>query len=98
MRRRTRSRSPVRSETASLALPLRHLADGCDDVGISGAPADIAAHPLGDFGIGQGGCGRDIRRRIAGPARPVFGDERDSGADLTGCAVPALKSIMAHES
>src|SRR5262245_12114963 len=98
MRRRTRSRSPVRSETASLTVPLGHFADGCDDVGIGGAPADVAAHPFGDFGIGQGRRGRDIRRRVARPACLVFGEERDGRANLAGRAVPALESIMAHES
>src|SRR2546427_595114 len=42
MRRRTRFRSPVRSGTASLTAPLGHLADGGNDVGIRGAPADVA--------------------------------------------------------
>src|SRR5262249_42611323 len=97
MRRRMRSCLPVRSGTASLAPPLGHLADGCDDVGVSGAPADIAAHPLGDLGIGQDGRSRNIRRRIAGPTLSVFGDERDGGAELAGRTVPALESVMAHE-
>src|SRR5262252_8645602 len=98
MRRRTRSRSPVRSETASLTVPLGHFADGCDDVGIGGAPADVAAHPFGDFGIGQGRSGCDIRRRVARPACLVFGEERDGRTNLAGRAVPALESIMAYES
>src|SRR5262249_13108071 len=97
MRRRRRSRPPVRSGTASLTVPLGHFADGCNDVGVSGAPADVAAHALGDFGMGQGRRGRDIRCRIAGPPRLVFGKERDGGADLAGRAVPALEPIMAHE-
>src|SRR5262245_5707431 len=98
MRRRTRSRSPGRSGTASLTIPLGHVADGCDDVGISGAPADVAAHPLGDFGIGQGRRGRDIRRDVAWPACPVLGEHGHGGADLAGRAISALQSIMAHES
>src|SRR5215470_15556560 len=98
MRRRRRRPSPGRSGTASLRVPLGHFADGGNDVGVSGAPADVAAHPFGDFGMGQGRRGRDLRRRIAGPAGPLFGEERDGGADLAGRAVPALEPVMAHES
>src|SRR5919201_6918436 len=97
MRRRMRSRSPVRSGTVSLTVPLAHLADGGNDVRVSGAPADVAAHPLGDLGIGQRRRGFDIRRDIAGPARIVFGEQRDGGADLPGGAVAALESIMTYE-
>src|SRR6516225_8919076 len=92
-----RSRLPARSGTDSLTALLGHFANSCDDVRVSGAPTDVAAHPLGDFGIGQSRCGRDIRRRIAGPAGSVFVEERDGGADLPGCAVAALKSVMPHE-
>src|SRR5919197_6726084 len=97
MRRRTRSRSPVRTGTASLTAPLAHLADGGNDVGVSGTSADVAAHPLGDLGMGQRRRGRDIRRHVAGPARVVFGQERDGGADLAGGTVAALEAIMAHK-
>ena len=43
------------------ALP-RGVADRRDDVGIGAAAADIAAHPLADFGIGAGVALLDQRR------------------------------------
>src|SRR6267142_1922170 len=97
MRRRTRYRSPDCSGTVSLAIPFGDFADGGDDVGVSGAAANIAAHAFGDFGIGEGRHGGDIHRRPAWPARLVLGDECDSRADLAGRAVPALESVMTDE-
>src|SRR5713101_102312 len=97
MRKLTRCCRPVRSGTASSAASLGHLTDGGNNVGISGAPADIAAHTLRNLRIGQSWRGRDVRRRIAWPARLVFSQQRDRRANLTGGAIPALQSIMAHK-
>src|SRR5207247_7828488 len=47
--------------------------------------------------VGQNRRGRDVRGRIAWPARLVFSQHRDSGANLTGSAIAALQSIMAHK-
>src|SRR5271155_3207262 len=97
MRKQTRGCQPVRSGTASCAASLGHLTDGGNNVWISGAPADIAAHTLRDLRIGQNRRGCDIRRRIAWPARLVFSQQRDRRANLTGGAIPALQSIMMHK-
>src|SRR6476620_8008711 len=97
MHKRTRGCRPVRSGTASSAASLGYVTDGGNNVGISGAPADIAAHTLRDLRIGQNRRGRDVRRRIAWPARLVFSQQRDRRANLAGGAIPALQSIMAHE-
>src|SRR5258707_7429053 len=97
MRKQTRRYWPVRSGTASCASSLGHLTDGGNNVGVSGAPADIAAHALRDLRVGQTRCGRDVRRRIARPARLVFSQQRDRRANLTGGAISALQSIMVHK-
>src|SRR5947209_12787606 len=97
MRRRMRRRWLVHSGTVSCEASLGHLTDGGNDVGISGAPADIAAHALRDLSVGQSWRGRDISRRIAWPARLMLRQQRDRGANLTGSAVAALQSIMAHK-
>src|SRR5271165_2734836 len=97
MRRRMRRRSLVHSGTVSCAASLGHLTDGGNDVGISGAPANIAAHTLRDLSVGQSRDGRDVRRRIAWPARLVLRQQRDGGANLTGSAITALQSVMADK-
>src|ERR1700731_2123652 len=97
MRRRMLSRWPVRSGRASCAASVGYVADRRDDVGVGGAPADVAAHPLGDLDIREGWRGRDVRGHMAWPTRLVFRQQRDRRADLTGRAIPALQSIVAHE-
>src|SRR3982074_848703 len=97
MRRQTRGCGPVRSGTASSAASLGHITDGGNNVGINGAPADIAAPPLRDLHIGENWRGRDVRRRIAWPTCLVFSQQRDRRANLTGGAIPTLQSIMANK-
>src|SRR3984893_4604807 len=97
MRRRMRRRWLVHSETGSWAASLRHLADGGNDVWVSGAPADIAAHALRDLRIGQSWRCRDVSRRITWPACLVLGQHRDRRANLTRGAIAALQSVMAHK-
>src|SRR3984893_1515314 len=97
MRKQTRSYLPVRSGTTSSAASLGDVTDGGNNVWISGAPADIAAHTLRDLRVGQSWRGRDVRRRIAWPARLVFSQQRDRRANLTGGAIPALQTIMAYK-
>src|ERR1700675_4891370 len=98
MRKQTPRWRPVRSGTASCAPPLGRVTDGGNNVGVSGTPADIAAHALRDLRVGQNRRGRDVRRRIARPARVVFSQQRDRRANLAGGAISALQSIMAHKS
>src|ERR1700730_12435235 len=97
MRRRMRRRWLVHSETGSWAASLGHLTVGGNNVRVSGAPADIAAHTLRDLRIGQSRRCRDVSRRIAWPACLVLGQHRDRRANLTGGAIAALQSIMAHK-
>jgi len=97
MRKRTRRCQPVRSGTASCPASLGYVTDGGNDVGIRRAPADIAAHSFRDFRIGESWRRRDVRRRVAWPARLVFRQQRNRRANLTGGAISALKSVVAHK-
>lgn len=77
---------------------LRDAADGRDDIGIGGAPTDVAAHPLADLLIGQ----RDPRRGhvsggVAGPARLHLGKHADGRTDLAGSAVATLEAVTLDE-
>ena len=69
------------------------------DPWIRAAAADIAAHALANFIRVQIGCAdfSQISGDIAGVAAPGFLQERDGGADLSGRAVTALKSIVLQE-
>src|SRR2546421_11168056 len=58
------------------------LADGSADVGISGAAAEVAAHPLADL-------------RVAGGVS--FFKQSNRRHDLTGRAIAALEGIMGKE-
>src|SRR4051794_21726907 len=58
------------------------LADGSADVGISGAAAEVAAHPLADL-------------LVAGSVS--FFKQSDRGHDLTRRAIAALEGIMGKE-
>ena len=61
-----------------LSLP-EHLKHRIGDVGVSAAPADVAAHLLADLGSG---------------ARMALVDQALSGADLTWRAVASLQRVM----
>src|ERR671932_2247712 len=63
--------------------PVRRFLDGGDDVGISGATADVAAHPLSN-----------LRFR----ADVTFLDQRDGRDDLAGSAIAALQGVVLDET
>src|SRR4030081_2006616 len=74
------------------------LSDGCNNVGISRAAANVAAHPLANLGVGKFGVRmRQVFRHIARHAAVTFGQHSHSGADLAGSAVTTLKTIMFDE-
>src|SRR5258708_15613792 len=74
----------VRRVTPSCELrALSHrLAHRFDDVGISAAPADVAAHLLADIVVGSG---------------MAFVEQADRRADLARGAVAALERVVLHE-
>src|ERR1700722_5449754 len=76
----------------------RDLFDGGHDVGVGCAPADIAAHSLANFYIGEfGGWLRQIVGNIARHALPALGQHSDRRTDLARGAIPALKAVMFNE-
>src|SRR6266513_4595515 len=85
--RHTRSKRDWSSDVCSSDL----------DVGVGRAPTDIATHPLGDLGVGEDRCRRNIRRRVAWPSGLMLGQYGDGRTNLAGRAIPALQSVMAHE-
>src|SRR3954464_11831332 len=97
MRLLMRSRWPFRTGTASWTSSLSDLADGRDDVGVSGAAADIPTHALRDLGVGESWCSCQRCRHVAGPACFVFIQQRNGRADLVGRAVATLQSVMVDE-
>ena len=64
--------------------------------GISGAAADVAAHPFADFGIGELGGRLASGPRSHSSACPCWlsAEHSDGGADLAGGAIAALKAVM----
>src|SRR4051812_16715058 len=73
--------------------------DRSHDPRIGSAAADVAAHALANF-IGVQVSRADFSQvggDIAGIASPGFLQKRDGGADLSWCAVAALKPIVFKE-
>src|ERR1700684_415335 len=97
MRKQTRRCWPVRNGTASCVSSLGYVTDSGNNVGVSGTPTNIAAHAFRDLRVGQNRRGRNVRRRITRPARLVFSQQRHRRANLTGRAISALQSVMAHK-
>ena len=76
----------------------RGLLDGGHDVRIGGATADVAAHPLADFRVGQRGMrDRQVLGDVARHAGVAFGQHADRRTDLSRCAVAALEAVMLDE-
>ena len=93
-----RVRRPLVGEGPHRRISLRDIADRRDDVRIGRAPADIAAHPLADFRVGQldpRGC--DVGGGVAGPTGLHFGEHAHRRADLAGRAIAALEAIALNE-
>src|SRR5262245_13008008 len=74
--------------------------DRGDDVGICPAPAQISAHALADFLVGQFHWNDDLAhvwRHVAGEARVCFLEETHRRQDLPRRAKAALKRIALEE-
>ena len=80
------------------ARTARGLPDRGDDVRIGGTAADVAAHSLADFRVGQRGMrDRQVLGDVARHAGAAFRQHADGGTDLPGCAVAALEAVMLDE-
>src|SRR6266550_3904415 len=70
------------------------------DVGIAGAAAQIAAHTLADFDLGEI-CNTEFFRHVAcrraWPSGPRLFDHRDARHDLSRRAESALESVVFNE-
>src|SRR6267378_2172564 len=72
--------------------------NGGDDVDVGGAAAQVAAHPLTDFGLFElGSFGADIGGHRARPAGIDLGKHRHARTDLARRAVPALEPVTFDE-
>ena len=76
------------------------MPDRFNDVGISAAPAEVAAHALADFFQGefvQSGRMSYIFSDVTGDPVGRFFQHRHGGHDLARGAVTALESVALHE-
>jgi hypothetical protein len=83
----------------SRLVSLLDLADSGHDVWIGRTSADVAAHALPNFFVCEcHGVRNEIFGDVAWPSLMRFSQHSYSGANLTGGAIAALKSVVFDES
>jgi hypothetical protein len=82
----------------SRLVSLLDVADSGHDVWISRTSADVATHALPNFFVREcDGVRNKIFGDVARPSLIRFGQHSYSGANLTGGAITALKSVVFDE-
>src|SRR4029077_4065446 len=74
------------------------VANGGDDVGVGRTAAYVAAHALADFSVAERNFGGGhVGADMTWPARRMFLEHGRRRANLAGCAVATLKTVMTQK-